>query len=205
MDSSLQSTKSISQTEAPSSGRGRRIQLPIHRVRQINLCGCGLAALEMVLRYYGTDVDQLDFLNSDKRLRKRVELEDPRGLSEATFGVLALKRSFKVTIFGEKLRVSKTFLKLSGRVVRRRTDRQLVLNMLQRGIPPIIKIPDVGKAYGDEAGRIPHYVVVRGVGEDGSLEVADPWYDKTVSREYWDRWIGSIISIEKETPRRVEP
>jgi hypothetical protein len=50
--------------------------LPITHARQISLCGCGLAALEMVVRYYGADVSQL--LGSDKRLQKKVDLGDPR-------------------------------------------------------------------------------------------------------------------------------
>jgi len=84
------------------------IELPIKQVKQINLCGCGLAALEMVLRYRGAHVSQFDFLRSDRRLRKRVEREDSSGLSEAAIGVLALERGFKVSLYGKKLRVSKT-------------------------------------------------------------------------------------------------
>lgn len=172
------------------------IEIPIKRVRQINLCGCGLAALEMVLRHYGADVGQLNFLHSDRRLRKRVEREDPRGLSEATVGVLALKRGFEVSLYGEKLRVSKTFLKLGGRIVSGRTDRGLLVALLKKGIPPIARMPNAREAYGEEAERIPHYAVVKGVNQDGTLEVADPWYDKAIPGEYWERWSGSVIAIE---------
>ncbi len=172
------------------------LELPIARVKQINLCGCGLAALEMVLRYYGADIGQVNFLHSDRRLQRRVEREDPRGLGEATIGVLALKRGFKVTLYGERLRVSKSFLKLHGRVVSKRTGMRLLLKLLKAGIPPIVKIPDPREAYGTEAERIPHYIVVKGIDQHGSLKVADPWYDKTMPKEYWERWHGSIVAVE---------
>ncbi len=174
----------------------RGLELPVTRVKQINLCGCGLAALEMVLRYYGADIGQLDFLRSDGRLQRRVEREDPRGLSEATIGVLALKRGFKVILYGDRLRVGKTFLKLGGRVVSKRTDKGTLLELLNRGIPPIVKMPDAGEAYGRGVERIPHYIVVKGVRRNGSLHVADPWYDRTMSGEYWKRWSSSIIAVE---------
>ena len=172
------------------------IELPIKQVKQINLCGCGLAALEMVLRYRGAHVSQFDFLRSDRRLRKRVEREDSSGLSEAAIGVLALERGFKVSLYGKKLRVSKTFLKLGGKVIRKEMSKQLLLELLKDGIPPIVKVPNAGEAYGKEEGRIPHYVVVKGTHHDGSFDVADPWYEKEISREYWDRWSSNVVAVE---------
>ncbi|MFQ5761507.1 MAG: C39 family peptidase [Candidatus Bathyarchaeia archaeon] len=185
----------------PFSNRATSIELPITRVKQINLCGCGLAALEMVLRYHGADVGQLDFLTADKRLRRRVQRKDPRGLSESTVGILALKRGFAVTLYGRRLRVSKTFLKLGGKVNLRRTSKRLILRLLNEGIPPIVKIPSARKAYQSPAERIPHYVVVKGVDQEGNLQTADPWYDTSIPRSYWEGWSSTIISVEGEHPR----
>lgn len=150
----------------------------------------------MVLRYYGAGIGQLDFLSTDKRLRRRVEREDPKGLPESTVAVLALKRGFRVSVYGEKIRAGKTFLKLGGRMVERRADKQLIVTLLQRGIPPVVKIPNASEVYREEAGSIPHYVVVNGVSGDGSLEVADPLYDEAVPKDYWDRWSCSLIAVE---------
>jgi len=163
----------------------QRIELPIARVRQINVCGCGLAALEMVLRYYGADIDQVDFLRSDRRLQKRVERKDSGGLSESTIGTLALKRGFRVSLYGEKLRVNKTFLKLGGKTYNLRADKKLLLKLLQIGVPPIARVGSVKEAYDEDEEKIPHYVVVKGIDQDCSLKVADPWYDKAVSNQYW--------------------
>jgi hypothetical protein len=101
---------------------------------------CGLAALEMVLRYYGANVSQLDFLKSDKRLKKSVEIENPQGLSESTLGILAIKRGLRVIFYGLSPRASRTFLKLGGKMVTRRADKQLILKILKLGIPPIVRI-----------------------------------------------------------------
>lgn len=187
----------------PRTGNFRQMRKHLHlRIRlaqQINPCGCGLAALEMVLRYYGADAGQLDFLNSDKRLRNFVEREDPRGLPEAKIGVLALKRGFKVVIYGENPKATKTFPKLGGKLIPRHTDLRMILGLLRKGVPAIVRLPSAEEAYGKDVETTPHYVVVRGRSQNGALEVADPSYDKRIPREYWSRWDSSITVIERKT------
>jgi ABC-type bacteriocin/lantibiotic exporter with double-glycine peptidase domain len=191
----------VSSNTPPNTGpfqcRGGHLHLPIRRVQQVNPCGCGLAALEMVLRYYGADVQQLDFLSSDESLRNFVEREDSRGLPEAEIGLLALKRGFKVTIYGENLKVPKTFLSLGGKLVRKHTNSGMILRLLRKGVPPIVRLPSAEEAYGKDFEDTPHYVVVTG-GHKDNLEVADPAYEKRIPKEYWSRWNGSIIAIERK-------
>jgi len=170
------------------------ISLPVKPVTQRNLCGCGLAVLEMVMKYYGAEDTQTEFL-SDRRIRKQVE-NARRGLSEGTIGTLALKRGFSVVIYGEKPRIAKTFFQLGGRLKSVRTHKNLILKCLQRGIPPIVLIPRVSEAYEHEKEEIGHYVVVTGVDHKCQLRVSDPQYTEAPQQEYWNRWSSSLIKIK---------
>ncbi|MEM3528269.1 MAG: C39 family peptidase [Candidatus Bathyarchaeia archaeon] len=148
------------------------VHLPINFVIQKNICGCGLAALEMVFRYYGASETQMDFMK-EKHVRNLVE-RSRKGLSEGTVGTLALRRGFEVTIYGEKPRVTRTFLKLGGRIERMRLDKGSILKSLRRNIPPIVLIPKVSEAYDNEFDEVGHYVVVYGLDNECRLLVADP-------------------------------
>ena len=170
------------------------VNLPVNNVRQNNLCGCGLAALEMVLKYYGATDTQTEFL-ADKRIRRQVQ-NARRGLAEGTIGTLALKRGFNVVIYGEKPRVAKTYLSLGGRLRSIRTDKNLILNCLRRGVPPIVLIPKVSEAYEHEKEEIGHYVVVTGVDHRCRLRISDPQYTEAPKPEYWSRWSSSLIEIK---------
>jgi Peptidase_C39 like family len=169
------------------------VNLQVNNVKQINLCGCGLASLEMVLKYYGATDAQIDFL-ADKRVRKQVQSAG-RGLAEGTIGTLGLKRGFSVIIYGTGPRISKTFFGLGGRLKSVRTDKNLILKCLRRGVPPIILIPSVSEAYEHEKEEIGHYVVVSGVNHDCQLRVSDPQYTEAPEQEYWNRWSSSLIEI----------
>ena len=176
------------------------IFLPISRVKQRNVCGCGLASLEMVLRYHGATDTQVIFL-SDGRIRRQVECSK-RGLSEGTLGTLALKRGFHVTVHDENQHLTKTFFRLGGKISHTRTSKCSIMECLRRGIPPIVLIPSVKEAYESEVEEIGHYVVVTGVNSRCSLQIADPQYTLHPKQEYWNRWSSSLIEI---TPRHREP
>ena len=176
------------------------ISLGISLVKQRNVCGCGLASLEMVLRHYGAGDNQLDFL-ADRRISRQAESLS-RGLSEGILGTLALKRGFEVTIHGESPRLAKTFFKLGGRVKRTKTSKQTILDCLRRRIPPIVLIPSVRDAYLLETEETSHYVVVTGVDRRCRLLVADPEYDQHPRPEYWNYWSSSLIEV---FPQYTEP
>jgi len=178
------------------------ISLPIDHVRQKNICGCGLAALEMVLRYYGATDTQTDFLEN-KRIRRLVQ-NSRRGLSEGTLGTLALRRGFRVVVYGRKPRLTKTFFKLGGRVKRIKTDRHLIFNCLQRGIPPIILIPKVCDAYERKREELGHYVVINRIDHGYRICAVDPQYSHGPDQDYWASWSSSLIEI-KPLSRRKEP
>jgi len=171
----------------------KTVRLRIRRIRQKNLCGCGLSALEMVLRYYGATERQVDFLK-DHVIRRQVNTLTKRGLNEAVIGVLALERGFKATLYGTRIRPTKRFLELGGRVRRVKTGKRTILSCLRRGIPPIVRIPSVKEAY-EQRDWFGHYVVVKGVSRRGDLEVADPWYDDPVREGYWEGWSNSLMAI----------
>ena len=170
------------------------ISLPVRNVRQRNICGCGLAALEMVLKYYGATDTQTDFL-ADKRIRRQVQ-NARRGLSEGTIGTLALKKGFKVVVYGEKPRLTKAFFQLGGKVKKVKTDQHLILKCLQNGVPPIVLIPKVSESYEHELEEIGHYVVISGFDHKCQPHVIDPQYTQGPRREYWDCWSSSLIEIK---------
>lgn len=182
--------------------RCQPVRLNVRRIRQKNLCGCGLAALEMVLRYFGANDANVDFL-ADRRIRRQVRRAG-KGLSEGTIGALALKRGFKVTIYGEKPRVTKTFLSLGGKIRRVKTGKRSIANCLRKGVPPIVLIPSVRESYEDEQENIPHYVVAKAINRDCHVSVADPEYASTPRQDFWDQWASSLIMVEPEsgTPRK---
>ncbi|GEM_PF-1083044 len=170
------------------------IDLQISHVRQKNICGCGLAALEMVLKYYGASETQTDFL-IDRRIKRQVE-SARRGLSEGTIGTLALKRGFKAVIYGEKPRLTKAFFQLGGKVEKVKTDKQLIINCLRQGVPPIVLIQKVSEAYEQRLEEIGHYVVVSGVDSRYQLQVVDPQYSQGPKQDYWNSWSSSLIEIK---------
>jgi hypothetical protein len=172
----------------------RPVSLQVNNVKQINLCGCGLASLEMVLNYYGATDAQTDFL-ADKRVRKQVQ-SAARGLAEGTIGTLGLKRGFGVVIYGTNPRIGKTFFRLGGRLKSVRTDKNLILKCLTKGVPPIVLIPRVSEAYEHEKEEIGHYVVVIGVDHNCRLKVSDPQYIHAPKQEYWNSWSSSLIEIK---------
>jgi len=178
------------------------ITIPINHIKQKNLCGCGLAALEMVLKYYGATDTQTDFL-SHRSIRKQVS-SAKKGLSEGTVGTLALRRGFDVTIYGEKPRLTKTFFKLGGKFKRVRANKNLILQCLQRHVPPIVLIPRVDEAYEHERDEIGHYVVIGGSNSMCQLHVADPQYRKGPRQDYWDSWSSSLIEIQSTLSRKRE-
>jgi len=171
----------------------RSISLPVNHIRQENICGCSLASLEMVLKYYGATDSQTDFL-ADKRLRRQVE-SVKRGLSEGTIGSLALRRGFKVVIYSLKPRLTRTFFKLGGKIEKTKPSKHLIFKCLRRGIPPIVLIPKVSEPYEHELEEIGHYVVISGIDHRCHLQVADPQYAQGPWQDYWDRWSSSLIEI----------
>jgi hypothetical protein len=173
------------------------ISLAVGPVKQRHTCGCGLAALEMVLRYYGMTDTQIDFL-ADGRIRRLADCSK-RGLSEGTLGTLALKRGFHVRVLGQKLRLTSTYLKLGGEVDRIRTTKCSILQCLRRGISPIVLIPSVMEAFEFEVEEVGHYAVVTGVDARCRLRIADPQYAHPPGQQYWNKWSSSLIEI---TPRQ---
>jgi ABC-type bacteriocin/lantibiotic exporter with double-glycine peptidase domain len=170
------------------------VNLPVNNIRQKNLCGCGLAALEMVLKYYGATDTQTEFL-ADKRIRRQVQ-NAGRGLSEGTIGILALRLGFSAFIYGENPQVAKTYLRLGGTLKNIRTGKNLILKCLRGRVPPIVLIPRVSEAYEHEKEEIGHYVVVTGVDHRCYLRVSDPQYVEAPKQEYWNRWSSSLIEIK---------
>jgi len=170
--------------------------IAISPVKQRYTCGCGLAALEMVLKYHGATDAQTDFL-ADRRIRRLADCSR-RGLSEGTLGTLALKRGFHVKIHGKSPRLTKTYFKLDGEVDRTRTSKCSILECLRRGMPPIVLIPSVKGAYEFEE-EVGHYVVVTGVDSKCRLRTADPQYTRPPRQQYWNTWSSSLIEI---TPRQ---
>ena len=180
----------------PISGKPKlcpQISLTVNHVRQKYVCGCGLAALEMVLKYYGATEAQTDFL-ADKRVKRQVECAE-RGLNEGAIGTLALRRGFKVVVYGEKPHLSKTFFQLGGKLKRVKTHKNLILRCLQNGVPPIVLIPKVSEAYENESEEIGHYVVPVGIDSRCQLHIVDPQYTQGPKQDYWDRWSSSLIEI----------
>jgi hypothetical protein len=169
------------------------VSLAINLVKQIHACGCGLAALEMVLRYHGATDSQLDF-PSDGRVRRLVS-HSKRGLSEGILGTLALKRGFRVRILGEKPRLTNAYLKLGGKIDRVKTSKCSILQCVRRGIPPIVLIPSVREAYEFETEEIGHYVVVSGIDAMCRPRIVDPQYACSPSQQYWNKWSSSLIEI----------
>jgi ABC-type bacteriocin/lantibiotic exporter with double-glycine peptidase domain len=170
------------------------IILRVGHIKQKNICGCGLAAIEMVLKYYGATDTQTDFCK-DKRINKQVE-SAKSGLSEGTLGVLALKRGYNAIIFSTNPRLTKTFLRLGGKVRKIKTDKDLIIECLAKRIPPIVLIPKVSEAYEFEREEIGHYVVVNGVDHRCKLNVKDPQYTHVPKQEYWDKWSSSLLEIK---------
>jgi len=170
------------------------VNLSVNHVKQKYVCGCGLAALEVVLRFYGATDTQVDFL-AGNRIRRQVECAD-RGLGEGTLGILALRRGFKVVIYGEKPRLTKMYFLLGGTLKRVKTDKLLILKCLQFGVPPIVLIPKVSEAYEHEEEEIGHYVVIGGVDDKCQLHVLDPQYTRSPRQSYWDHWSSSLIEIK---------
>jgi len=170
------------------------IILPVDHIRQKNVCGCGLAAIEMVLKYYGATETQTDFCE-DRRISRQVE-SAKSGLSEGTLGVLALKRGYNAMIIGMRPRLTKTFLRLGGKVRRIKTDKHLIIQCLKKRTPPIVLIPKVSEAYELEREEIGHYVVINGIDSKCKLSIIDPQYTHKPKQEYWDNWSSSIIKIK---------
>jgi len=170
------------------------VSVQVDRIKQKYVCGCGLAALEVVLKYYGVTDTQVDFL-ADNRIRRQVERAD-RGLREGTLGILALRRGFKVVIYGEKPHLTKTYFQLGGTLKRVKTDKRLILRCLQLGVPPVVLIPKVSEAYEHEQEEIGHYVVVNGVDDKCQLHVIDPQYTQSPRQDYWNHWSSSLIEIK---------
>ena len=169
------------------------VSVQVDRIKQKYVCGCGLAALEVVLKYYGVTDTQVDFL-ADNRIRRQVERAD-RGLREGTLGILALRRGFKVVIYSLKPRLTRTFFKLGGKIEKTKPSKHLIFKCLRRGIPPVVLIPKVSEPYEHELEEIGHYVVISGIDHRCHLQVADPQYAQGPRQDYWDRWSSSLIEI----------
>jgi hypothetical protein len=86
-----------------------------------------------------------------------------RGLSEGAIGTPALKRGYKVVVYGKELCLTKTFFQLGGKVKKIKTDEHLILKCLQSGVPSIILIPNVSESYEHELEEIGHYVIISGI------------------------------------------
>jgi hypothetical protein len=170
------------------------IILRVDHIKQKNICGCGLAAIEMVLKYYGAKDTQTDFCK-DRRINKQMG-RAKGGLSEGTLGVLALKRGYNALIIGLNPRLNKTFHRLGGKVRRIKTDKHSIIECLKKGIPPIVLIPKVSEAYEFEMEEIGHYVVINGIDRKCKLNVKDPQYACMPRQEYWDNWSSNLIEIK---------
>lgn len=167
--------------------------LAIRKIKQRYTCGCGLAALEMVLRYYGATDAEVDFL-ADEQIGGEVSYAE-RGLSEGTLGTLALKRGFYVEVRGENPSLTRIYFKLGGRVDRAKTSKCSILKCLRRGIPCIVLIPSVKEAYEFESDEVGHYVVATGVDSKCRLQIVDPEYAYPPKQQYWNSWSSSLIEV----------
>ena len=119
----------------------------------------------------------------------------PELFSEGMLGTLALKRGFRVRIWGQKPRLTNAYLKLGGEIDRIKTSTCSILQCVRRGIPPIVLIPSAREVYEHEIEEVGHYVVVTGIDATCRPRIADPQYVHSPSQQYWNKWSSSLIEI----------
>lgn len=175
----------------------REFILDVPILRQVNWASCGLASVNMAMRYLGLVVSE--------RALERHKLVHERylrhyGFGPGRLGRIALSFGFDVTMIDAELRdVGRRFTAEGGRWVRREPNRRDILKALQGGRPAVVCIPDTSEAFGGTR-HGSHWVVVRGVRDDEFL-IHDPAPWRRARRcmpGYWRDWGCSMMVVGRE-------
>ncbi len=171
-------------------------------VRQGNNCGCGLAAICMVMNYHGVPVTIHD-LERHKLVQPRMLHRD--GIGPGRLGRIALTYGCGVRIVDPEARdVGKLFVREGGDWVAEPPTKRHIVDAVQGGLPVVACIPDKSVAFDGCTHPGSHWITIRGMeGEEPVIHDPAPWRKAERCRVgYWDRWDCSMILIlpPKGTP-----
>ena len=175
-------------------GMPREIILDVPILRQMNWTSCGLASVNMAMRYHGLVV-------TERALEKHPLVQERFlrrfGFGPGRLGRIALSFGFAVTLIDADLRdVGARFAAEGGDWVRREPNRRDILRALREARPVVACIPDTSEAFGGTR-HGSHWVVVRGV-RGGELLIHDPAPWRRARRcvpRYWREWGCSMMVI----------
>lgn len=177
-------------------GLPREIILDVPVLRQMNWASCGLASVNMAMRFHGLVV-------SEPALEKHTLVGERYlcryGFGPGRLGRIALSFGFDVTMIDPVPRdVGTRFAAEGGRWVRRSPGRDDILRALREGLPSVVCIPDTSEAFGGTR-HGSHWVIVRGVSR-GEFLIHDPAPWRRARRcapGYWRDWNCSMMVIGK--------
>jgi hypothetical protein len=191
----------MARTHEAAIARSGDIELPVPVIRQQNWASCGLAAINMCMRYLGLVITEKG-LAANRLVRP--EFLRRHGFGPGRLGRIALSYSFDVTIIDADPRdVGSLFVREGGRWIPRDPNRRDIETALREGVPVTACIPDKSEAFENCTHRGSHWVVVRGIA-DGEFLIHDPapWRKATRCKPgYWDSWACSMIVVRKARAR----
>ncbi len=180
----------------PPSGNTRRLHLPVPLVRQGNNCGCGLAAICMVMNYHGIPVTIHD-LERHKLVLPRMLHRD--GIEPNRLGRIALSYGCRVRITDPDVGDPWTmFRREGGEYVPEAPSKRHIAEALRSGLPVVACIPDKTFAFEECTHHGSHWITIRGMeGEEPVIHDPAPWRKAERCKPgYWDRWDCSMIVIQ---------
>lgn len=173
------------------------VALDVPVIRQQNWASCGLAALNMAMRFHGLVVTEKG-LEANRLVG--AELLRRFGFGPGRLGRVALSYGFDVTIVDPAPRdVGRMFVRDGGRWVRRAPSRRDIEAALRDGVPAVVCIPDKADAFENCNHHGSHWVTVIGR-RRGELLIHDPapWRKATRCKPgYWDGWNCTMIAVRK--------
>lgn len=179
-----------------------RLDVPI--MRQGDNCGCGIAAIGMVMRFLGMPISIRD-LETHPLVLPRMLHRD--GIGPGRLGRIALSLGFPVTIVDPSARdVGRLFVRAGGQWVREPPTLRHILEWLDRGVPVVVCIPDRRRAFEGTTRAGSHWVTIHAAdGPELLIHDPAPWRKATRCRPgYWETWSCSLIAVGPPGARRPQ-
>jgi len=175
---------------------GSDIRLKVPLLHQKNWCACGLAAINMVMRFHRFHITEPELERNPLCERRFL---DRLGFNPGRLGRIALSYGFKTTIIDcDPSVIGKMFTGEGGKHRVRDPNVRDIDRSLDKGIPLVACIPDKSDAFPYSNSRGSHWVVIRArAGGNYLINDPAPWRRATRCRPgYWREWACSLIRIE---------
>jgi hypothetical protein len=171
------------------------VLLSVPNMQQGYNAGCGLASIGMALAHAGVPVTVAELERHPLVLPSMLK---HWGLGPGRLARIARSFGVPVTLIEPSRReVGTRFVTEGGAWLPRTPTETDICELLRRGVPPVVCIPDKTKAFAGTTHHGSHWVIVVG-STAGDLRIQDPAPWRKVDRclpGYWATWRCSLIAI----------